>query len=53
MADILIIQAEGDYAASAAFIERFGGMSPVLAEALEKLDGIPVDIQPVFPRYES
>jgi Peptidase family M49 len=53
VSDILIIQAEGDYAASAAFIERFGGMSPVLANALKKLDGIPVDIQPVFSRYES
>lgn len=50
--EILIIQAEGDYAGSAAFIEKWGGMSPVLASSLEKLAGIPVDVQPVFSRYE-
>ncbi|MCB1181824.1 hypothetical protein KDM41_00155 [bacterium] len=50
--DICIIQAEGDYAASQAFIARYGGMAPVLAQALEKLEGIPVDIEPVFTRYE-
>ncbi len=53
VADILMIQAEGDYAASVAFIERYGQMSPVLADALTKLVGIPVDVQPVFPRFES
>ena len=50
--DICLIEAEGDYAASVAFIEQYGGMSPVLAEALDKLDGIPVDVEPLFPRYE-
>ena len=50
--EIILIQAEGDYAGSKAFIERWGGMSPVLETALEKLDGIPVDVQPLFPRYE-
>lgn len=50
--DIILIQAEGDYEASVAYIEKWGGMSPVLAKALEKLEGIPVDVQPVFSRYE-
>jgi hypothetical protein len=50
--DLCLIEAEGDYEASVKFIEQFGGMSPVLAEALEKLDGIPVDVEPLFPRYE-
>ncbi len=52
VADIIGIQAVGDYEASKGYIARWGGMSPVLAEALEKLDGIPVDVQPVFSRYE-
>jgi hypothetical protein len=52
VADIIAIQAVGDYEASKSYIARWGGMSPVLAEALEKLDGIPVDVQPVFSRYE-
>jgi hypothetical protein len=50
--EILLIQAEGDYDASVAFIARWGGMSPVLAKGLEKLGDIPVDVQPVFSRYE-
>ncbi len=50
--EIILIQAEGDYQASRDFIDRWGGMSPVLAQALEKLEGIPVDLQPLFPRYE-
>ena len=50
--EICLIQAEGDYEASAAFIARHGGLPPVLEEALRKLEGIPVDIEPVFARYD-
>lgn len=50
--EICTIQAEGDYAASQAFIQRHGGMPEVLAAALAKLDHIPVDIEPVFPRWD-
>ncbi len=50
--EICTIQAEGDYAASQAFIQRYGGMPEVLAAALAKLDHIPVDIEPVFPRWD-
>ena len=53
VADICNIQAEGDYAASQAFIKRYGGMPEVLSAALAKLDHIPVDIAPVFPRWEN
>lgn len=53
VADICTIQAEGDYAASQAFIKRYGGMPEVLSAALAKLDHIPVDIAPVFPRWEK
>jgi hypothetical protein len=51
--EICTIQAEGDYAASQAFIKRYGDMPEVLAEALAKLDHIPVDIAPVFPRWDN
>ncbi len=50
--EICTIQAEGDYAASGAFIQRYGGMPEVLAATLAKLDHIPVDIEPVFPRWD-
>jgi len=32
-------------------IERYAHMPQVLADALARLDGIPVDIQPVFGNY--
>jgi len=50
--DICLIQAAGDYDASVRFISEYGGMAPVLEKALAKLDGIPVDLEPLFPRYE-
>jgi len=50
--EICLIQAAGDYQGSVDFIAQYGGMSPVLAQALAKLAGIPVDIEPLFPRYE-
>jgi hypothetical protein len=53
VADICTIQAEGDYAASQAFIKRYGGMPEVLSAALAKIDHIPVDIAPMFPRWEN
>ncbi len=52
VAEICLIQAVGDYQASVDFIAQYGGMSPVLESALAKLSGIPVDVEPVFPRYE-
>ncbi len=50
--EICVIQARGDYDASVAFIAQYGGLRPVLSNALKKLEGIPVDIEPVFSRYE-
>ncbi len=52
VAEICLIQAAGDYEASVKFIEQYGGMVPSLATALEKLSEIPVDVEPVFSRYE-
>jgi len=50
--EICILQAEGDYEGTAAFIERYGEMTPLLAGALKRLEGIAVDVRPVFSRYE-
>jgi len=46
--DICVLQAEGDYDAAVAMVERYGVMPTVLAEALARLADIPVDIKPVF-----
>ncbi len=50
--EICVIQANGDYEGSKAFIAEYGGLRPVLENALKKLEGIPVDVEPIFPRYE-
>ena len=52
VAEICMIQALGDYAASKAFIERYGKMTPLLRESLDRLVGIPVDLEPIFPSFE-
>ena len=49
--DICLLQAVGDYDGTGAFIARYGTMPPLLADALARLDGIPVDIEPVFTQY--
>ena len=50
--EICMLQAGGDYAGTAAFIDKYAVMAPVLKTALAKLDGIPVDLEPVFPGRE-
>jgi len=52
VAEICMIQAVGDYQASVDFISKYGGMTETLAASLAKLEGIPVDLEPLFPRYE-
>jgi hypothetical protein len=48
VAEICMLQAVGDYEGTKAFVAEYGGMSPVLEAALRMLEGIPVDVEPVF-----
>ncbi|MFT5233011.1 MAG: hypothetical protein ACI9UK_000874 [Candidatus Krumholzibacteriia bacterium] len=50
--DLCRIQAAGDYAGSQQFIATYGGLSDDLAVGLKKLEDIPVDVDPVFSRFE-
>jgi len=50
--DLCRIQADGDYEGAQAFIIQYGGLSADLAEALRRLDHIPVDVDPVFSHFE-
>ncbi len=52
VAEICVIQANGDYQGSVDFIKRYGGVTDMLAASLARLDGIPVDLEPLFPTYE-
>jgi hypothetical protein len=46
--DIMTIQAEGNYAAAKALGDKMGIVRPPVQKALDKLQSIPVDIEPQF-----
>jgi hypothetical protein len=46
--EIMTLQAEGDYAKGKAMIEKYGVIRPQVKKALDKLNNIPVDIEPLF-----
>ena len=47
--DLVMLQHNGDRAAVEAFLDKYGVESEPMKNALGKLDGIPVDIRPVYP----
>ncbi len=47
--DLVMLQHEGDREAVEAFLDAYGVASEAMTNALSKLDGIPVDIRPVYP----
>ena len=44
----MTIQAEGDYAKAKALGDRLGIVRPEVQKALDKLQAVPVDIEPRF-----
>jgi hypothetical protein len=46
--DIMTIQAEGDYAKAIQLRDRLGVVRPVVQRALDRMNAIPVDIEPRF-----
>src|SRR5438105_4704834 len=46
--DLLTIEAEGDYAGAKKLQDEPGVLRPVLRSALDNLQGIPTDIEPIF-----
>ena len=49
--ELLVMEAEGDLDAARAMIARYVHVPPAMADALARMDAIPVDIQPVFTHY--
>jgi hypothetical protein len=45
---LLLIQATGDYEGAGALMEKYGQVRPEMAEALERLAVVPVDIKPEY-----
>ena len=46
--ELLMIQALGDYDAAQAMVERYGEVHPAMAEVIEGLTDLPVDIDPSY-----
>jgi hypothetical protein len=47
--DILMLQANGDYPGTQAFLDRWGTATPELTAAIDRLGDVPVDIRPLYP----
>jgi hypothetical protein len=52
-ADILKIQAEGNYTGASDLLKRLGVVRPPVQRVLDRLQSVPVDIEPVFVTAEQ
>ncbi|MBN1540750.1 peptidase, partial [candidate division KSB1 bacterium] len=48
-AELLIIQAEGDYQRAKKLVDRYRKMTPVMQDMIDRLLVFPIDIRPSFP----
>ncbi len=46
--DIMTMQAEGDYAAAKAMLDKLGVIRPEAQKVIDRLKDVPVDIEPRF-----
>ncbi|MDY7091912.1 MAG: hypothetical protein SX243_02975 [Acidobacteriota bacterium] len=53
LAEMLMLQATGDYEGTKAFLDRYGIASDALRNLVGRLDNVPVDIKPVYPPLEG
>ena len=51
--DLVMLEALGDYEGTALFLEEYGKPSPELLAAIDRLEEVPVDIDPVYPQAEK
>jgi hypothetical protein len=51
--DIMTLQAMGDYAAAKQMLEKLGVVRPAVQGVLDRLKGVPVDIEPKFVTADS
>lgn len=47
--EILTIEAEGSFEKARAILDRYAVIRPAMKSALDRLIGVPVDIEPIFP----
>ncbi|MDX1503428.1 MAG: hypothetical protein R3325_13795 [Thermoanaerobaculia bacterium] len=49
-AELLMIQATGDYEAAGRFLATYGRATPAILTAIDRLGEVPVDIRPLYPQ---
>lgn len=49
VADIVRLQATGDYAGTKALMERWATLDPQASQVIDSMQAIPVDIRPIYP----
>jgi len=49
VADIVRLQATGDYAGTKALMERWATLDPQASQVIASMEAIPVDIRPIYP----
>ena len=47
--ELLTLEAEGSYDKAKALLDKYAVIRPPMQQSLDKLKGVPVDIEPVFP----
>ena len=51
--DLLTLEVEGNYSGAKEMLDRLGVVRPVLKRTLDRLEGIPTDIEPIFVTAEE
>jgi hypothetical protein len=47
--DLLTLEAEGSYETAKSMLDKYAVITPSMQQALDKLNNVPVDIEPQFP----
>jgi hypothetical protein len=53
LVEMLMLQAEGNYAGTAEFLDTYGVASEALVAAIDRLNDVPVDILPIYSQAEE
>ncbi len=53
LAEMLMLQATGDYEGTQAFLDTYGVASEELVAAIDRLADVPVDVRPIYPQAEE
>lgn len=53
LAEMLMLQATGDYEGTKEFLDTYGVASPELVAAIDRLGDVPVDVRPIYPQADE